>query len=155
MHEKPRDPQVDGKDKHNGGSDDDDIPESKEEKALSDEEQSRRAPLPLAHRGTLCFYRVVTTLLLMMWIYLTPDTTSAFSCLIGSSEESSCMSLLRELTLQFCSTLEKISRCYFDTVSCQGTTCSGWFHTHCGCLIVEIQRSLNIDMESQLLYFRT
>jgi hypothetical protein len=91
---------------HNGGSDG--ILESKREKALSDEEQSRRAPLPLAHRGTLCFYRVVTTLLLMMWIYLTPDSTSAFSCLIGSFEDSSCMSLLREPTLQFCSTLEKI-----------------------------------------------
>jgi hypothetical protein len=96
------------KEERHRSSDDDDSLVSKGLRPLSDKEKSRRAPLPLAHRGTLCFYRVVTTLLLMMWIYLTPDTTSAFSCLIGSSEDSSCMSLLRELNLQFCSTLKKI-----------------------------------------------
>lgn len=84
------------KEERHRSSDDDDSLVSKELRPLSDKEKSRRAPLPLAYRGTLCFYRVVTTLLLMMWIYLTPDTTSAFSCLIGSSEDNSCMSLLRK-----------------------------------------------------------
>lgn len=102
MAEKPRNPEVKEKEERDESSDDDDVLDSKERKSTSDEEQSRRAPLPLAYRGTLCFYRVVTTLLLMMWIYLTPDTTSAFSCLIGSSEDSSCMSLLRKSPSRLC-----------------------------------------------------
>jgi hypothetical protein len=98
----PEDPERKEKEKPDSDPDDDDVLDSKERKSTSDEAQSRRAPLPLAHRGTLCFYRVVTTLLLMMWIYLTPDTTSAFSCLIGSSEDSSCVSLLRKSPFRLC-----------------------------------------------------
>jgi hypothetical protein len=102
MAEKPRNPEVQEKEERHESSDDDDVLDSKERKSNSDEEQSRRAPLPLAHRGTLCFYRVITSLLLMMWIYLTPDSTSAFSCLIGRSEDSSCMSLLRKSPFRLC-----------------------------------------------------
>jgi hypothetical protein len=101
-----RDSHVEEKDKDHRDIDDGDILESNDEKALPDVEASRRAPLPLAHRGTLCFYRVITSLLLMMWIYLTPDSTSAFSCLIGSSEDSSYMSLLRKSPSPLCSTMK-------------------------------------------------
>jgi hypothetical protein len=62
---------------------------------IINDQQSRRARLPFAHRATLCFYRIMTSLLLMMWIYLTPNTPSAFSCLVQGSGQSR-MSLLGE-----------------------------------------------------------
>ena len=56
---------------------------------------SRRDRLPFAQRITLCIYRISTAMLLMMWIYLTPNSPSAISCLIEGPNEAY-MSLLCE-----------------------------------------------------------
>lgn len=75
-------------------------PQSHSDKPFSSEEEneelaepiitnSRRSRTPIAQHALLFGWRMVTAILLMVWIYLSPNTPSGISCLLQDSNGAS------------------------------------------------------------------